>query len=223
MSAIFFGSLGTIADTSELQRQAFNQAFALHDLDWNWSQAEYLTLLENSGGSQRIEDYATLMGQSVDAKAIHRSKSEIFQASLDRNRVKPRPGVVAAIQAAKQNELKLAWVTTTSKQNVDSILGVLHPEIDASMFDLVLNSSAVKNSKPAPDVYDFALQELGQKPHDCIAIKNNLDGLKAAQAAGLVCGAFPDANTVQYNFESASLLVERLDFQQLQAVLEHNS
>ena len=37
MSAVFFGSISTLADTSELQRRAFNEAFAAHGLDWNWS------------------------------------------------------------------------------------------------------------------------------------------------------------------------------------------
>lgn len=223
MPAIFFGSIGTIADTSELQRQAFNQAFALHNLDWNWSREEYMTLLEKSGGSQRVEDYAKSMGQSVDAKAIHRSKSEIFQESLHRERLEPRLGVVEVIQQAKQKGLKLAWVTTTSKQNVESIIGALHRDIDASVFDLVLSSSEVKNSKPAQDAYDFALKELAQTPNDCIAIENNLDGLKAAKAAGLACVAFPDANTVHHNFEGANLLVSHLDFEQLQEILQNNS
>lgn len=223
MTAIFFGSIGTIADTSELQRQAFNQAFALHNLNWNWSKEEYMTLLEKSGGSERIEDYAKSMGQSVDAKAVHRSKSEIFQESLRSDRLDPRPGVVEVIQEAKRKGLKLAWVTTTSKQNVESIIEALHKKIDANVFDLVVSSSEVKNSKPAQDAYDFALKELAQTPNDCIAIENNLDGLKAAKAAGLACVAFPDANTVDHNFESASLLVNHLDFEQLQEVLQSNS
>ena len=50
MPAILFGSIGTIADTSELQRQSFNKAFALHNLQWQWSRAEYISLLEKSGG-----------------------------------------------------------------------------------------------------------------------------------------------------------------------------
>ena len=36
MPAILFGSISTVADTSELQREAFNQAFAEHGLDWRW-------------------------------------------------------------------------------------------------------------------------------------------------------------------------------------------
>ena len=34
MATILFGSISTLADTSELQRQAFNDAFKAYGLDW---------------------------------------------------------------------------------------------------------------------------------------------------------------------------------------------
>lgn len=42
LSALLFGSISTIADTSERQRHAFNEAFAEHGLDWQWDRDEYL-------------------------------------------------------------------------------------------------------------------------------------------------------------------------------------
>jgi beta-phosphoglucomutase-like phosphatase (HAD superfamily) len=36
LQAVIFGSIGTIAETSDIQRQAFNLAFAEAGLDWNW-------------------------------------------------------------------------------------------------------------------------------------------------------------------------------------------
>ena len=219
MPAILFGSIGTIADTSELQRQAFNKAFALHNLDWQWSRTEYMSLLGKSGGTHRIEDYARSMGQSVDASAIHHSKSEIFQKALHEEPLIARPGVVDVIQKAKQKELKLALVTVTSEQNVLSMLQALRNEIDANDFDLVLNCSKVEYPKPAKDAYEFALRELNQIPDDCVAIENNIDGLISAKAAGLACIAFPDENTVDHTFDGASLLVKYLEFEQLQRFL----
>lgn len=219
MPEILFGSIGTIADTSELQRQAFNKAFALHDLDWQWSRTEYMSLLEKSGGTHRIKEYANSMGQSVDVSAIHRSKSEIFQKVLHDEPLKARLGVVDVIQKAKQNGLKLALVTGTSEQNVLSMLEALRNEIDANDFDLVLNSSKIQHPKPAKDAYEFALKELNQMPDSCVAIENNVDGLTAAKAAGLACIAFPDENTADHTFEGASLLVNHLDFEQLKRFL----
>jgi HAD superfamily hydrolase (TIGR01509 family) len=223
MSAIFFGSIGTIADTSELQRQAFNQAFALHALDWQWSREEYLVLLKKSGGRGRIEDYAKSVGQSVNAEAIHRSKSEIFQKFLREDPLKPRLGVVEVIQKAKQEGLRLALVTTTSEQNVLSMFEALRRDVDSTDFDLVVSASHVERPKPAKDAYDFALKELDQTPSHCIAIEDNLGGLEAAKSAKLACVAFPGENTAHHNFEAADLQTSHLDFEQLQRFLSINS
>jgi beta-phosphoglucomutase-like phosphatase (HAD superfamily) len=97
------------------------------------------------------------------------------------------------------------------------MIAALHPKMDASVFDLIVNSSQVKTPKPAPDAYYLALQKLGQMPEDCVAIENNLDGLKAARAAGIPCVAFPDENTAHHKFEGANLLVSHLDFNQLKS------
>ena len=50
MKAILLGSIGVITETSELQRQSYNEAFAHHGLDWYWSIANYCELLKKPGG-----------------------------------------------------------------------------------------------------------------------------------------------------------------------------
>ncbi len=219
MSAILFGSISTIADTSELQRQAFNRAFKAHGLDWYWDRAEYLKMLENSGGQNRIADYAQALGQTVDAEAIHRWKSEFFQKSLAAAQIQPRSGVVETIQGAKSQGLKVAFVTTTTQENISSLLAALSPNIQMTDFDLILNADSVAQPKPDKAAYTFALQKLGEKPDDCIAIEDNLSGVASAIAAGLDCVAFPNENTAHHDFNRANHLVDRLDFDVVQRFL----
>jgi HAD superfamily hydrolase (TIGR01509 family) len=219
MSAILFGSIGTIADTSELQREAFNQAFQAHGLDWHWNREDYLTMLEKSGGQSRIADYAESVNQTVDAKEIHLSKSEFFQNSLTKSQVKPRVGVVETIQAAKSQGLKIAFVTTTSQQNISLLMAALQPSIQATDFDLILNADNVDRPKPDKAAYTLSLEKLGEKSDDCIAIEDNLGGVESAIAAGLDCVAFPNENTAHNDFSKASHLVDRLDFGELQKFL----
>ena len=114
MPAILFGSIRTIADTSEIQRRAFNEAFAAHGLDWQWEQDDYRAMLETSGGKDRVAAYARAQGQDVDATAIHATKSEIFQQGLASGGIAPRPGVAETIDAAHRDGVKLGLVTTTS-------------------------------------------------------------------------------------------------------------
>jgi HAD superfamily hydrolase (TIGR01509 family) len=219
MSAILFGSISTISDTSELQRQAFNQAFKAHGLDWDWSQEDYLTMLEKSGGQNRIAKYADAIGQTVDAEAIHRSKSEFFQNSLTESQVQPRSGVVETIQSAKNQGLKIAFVTTTSQKNISVLMAAMHPTIQVTDFDLILNADRVDRPKPDKAAYTFALEKLGENSADCIAIEDNLGGVKSATAAGLDCIAFPNENTAHHDFKTAQHLVDRLDFDELQKFL----
>lgn len=213
--AIFFGSIGTIADTSELQRQSFNQAFARHHLDWHWPREAYQTLLAKSGGRQRIAEYAEAAGLTVDAEAIHQTKSEIFQTALQSGMLEPRPGVKETIQQARQSGIKLALVTTTAQQNVSSLLGALGQHIRSSDFDLILDRSCVQHSKPDPEAYCLTLKQLNQSPDRCVAIEDNLAGVESAKAAGLACVAFPGENTLSQSFDLADYRVDRLDFDHL--------
>ena len=130
MPAVLFGSIGALADTSELQREAFNEAFRAHGLDWTWSQDEYRRLLAESGGEQRIAAYAEHTGDQVDAAAVHRTKSETFQQSLRTRPIEPRPGVVDTIEQADRNGVPVALVTTTSGDNVAALAQALRPQID---------------------------------------------------------------------------------------------
>jgi len=218
-NAILFGSISTIADTSELQRKAFNQAFKQHGLDWNWPQDEYQSLLQSSGGRSRIAAYARSKGQEADADAIHQTKSELFQAFLDNGELEPRPGVADIIRQAKAEGLALAFVSTTSQENIASILDALKQSLSASDFDIVTSADDVAQSKPAKDAYRYVLEQLNQAPDHCIAIEDNVDGVKAAIAADIPCIAFPNQNTANHHFSGAERTIQQLDFAQIQILL----
>jgi HAD superfamily hydrolase (TIGR01509 family) len=211
MSAILFGSISTLADTSELQRQAFNEAFAAYGLDWHWSREEYVSMLSSNGGAQRIADYAAARGDDVDAAAVHAKKSAIFQELLASSSVAPRPGVVATVEHAKRNDHKVGFVTTTSLGNIDALLAALQPHISREMFDLIVNADSVKAPKPAPAAYEFALQQLGEDAGSAVAIEDNVGGVASAAAAGIRVIAFPNANTGDGDFSAADQTVESLD------------
>jgi HAD superfamily hydrolase (TIGR01509 family) len=220
MSAILFGSISTIADTSELQRQAFNQAFAAHGLDWNWNQEDYRSMLAQSGGRARIAEYAKNRGEQVDADAVHATKSDIFQTSLASAQIAPRPGVIDTINAAQANGWKLALVTTTSIDNVSALLNALAPEVQRQDFDLIIDASQVQAPKPDKAAYVFALSELDESAEDCVAIEDNADGVRSAGAAGLPCVAFPNENTATNTITGAELRVDHLDPAQLRQLVD---
>jgi HAD superfamily hydrolase (TIGR01509 family) len=222
MPAVLFGSIGALADTSELQREAFNEAFRVHGLDWNWSRSEYQQLLNESGGKQRIAAYAESKGDQVDAAAVHQTKSETFQNSLRTQPIEPRPGVAETIEQADRNGVQVALVTTTSHDNVAALTQALRPQIDVDHFALIVDSTSVEQPKPAPDAYRFALENLKIDASDCVAVEDNVGGAQAAIAAGVPCVAFPGENNVGHEFPQSAHRVNELNFGDLQAVVSNH-
>ncbi len=211
MSAVLFGSIGTLAETSEIQRESFNEAFRDHGLDWHWERADYVAMLAESGGRNRIAEYARSVGQEIDADAVHRSKSALFQKNLATSGLTPRPGVVDTIAAARAGGTKVGLVTTTSPDNIAALFDVLGPEIRREDFAVVVDLSQVDTPKPDAAAYARALEVLGEQPEGCVAIEDNADGVTAAAAAGVPCVAFPGANTADHSFTRARSVVDRLD------------
>lgn len=220
MTALLLGSISSVADTSELQRKAFNDAFAAHGLDWRWEGEDYRSMLTGNGGAARVAEYAKTRGENVDAQAVHDTKSKLFQESLTTAAPAARPGVVEAVTTAKQAGWQVGLVTTTSRANIAALLEALSPELGADQFDLIVDSASVDQSKPDPAAYLFALERLGVGPHDCVAVEDNVGGVEAAAAAGVPCVAFPNENTGGHDFSAARIRVDRLQFEELQGLTQ---
>ena len=58
IKAVLFGSIGTIIETSDIQRNCFNQAFQKVGLNWYWSKKIYKSMLKKPGGEKRVRKYS---------------------------------------------------------------------------------------------------------------------------------------------------------------------
>ena len=124
-NALLFGSIGTIIETSEIQRQSFNDTFKELGLDWYWDEQDYKNLLKKSGGVKRIEDFAQKNNSIVDALKIRSRKTELFNEYLVNGNFKPREGVVEIINYALAKGLKLGFVTSTTTNSIDAVFSAL--------------------------------------------------------------------------------------------------
>ena len=121
------------------------------------------------------------------------------------------------IEAARAQGWQVALVTTTSPENVSSLLEALEAYLPQNAFDLVVDATSVDDPKPSPAAYLFAMDKLGVDAGDCVAIEDNVGGAQSATEAGVSCVAFPNENTVEHDF-GAVPVSHHLDFADIQAV-----
>lgn len=199
MKAVFLGSISVLVDTSEVQRSAFNTSFAEAGLDWHWSRDEYSAMLAGSGGPTRIASFAKERNVVVDANALHIRKTEVFENKLRNGTLHIRPETAVVIEHARAHDLALAFVSGTSRASIVALLLGLGG-VEALGLDLVTSQDDAAAAKPDPALYQFALKSLKLAPQDVLAIEDNRAGVDAAKAAGLLCLAYPNANTVGHDF-----------------------
>lgn len=189
--ALLFGSIGTIVETSEIQRKSFNSAFKIAGLKWNWTKEIYKNLLNKSGGEERILRYAKQTKSNVNSKNIRKLKTKIFNRYLKKNKLKLRPGVKEIIKYSKKNQIKLGLVTSTTLDNINSIFFCLRENLNKKDFNFIGNSTLVKKPKPSAKIYKLALKKLRLSPKECIAIEDTQESLNSAIKAKLKCFIFP--------------------------------
>ena len=189
MRALFLGSIGVLAETSELQRQAYNEAFAAQGLDWRWNIATYCQHLATAGGQRRLRELSGGQLTGRDIEQIHENKQTFFAERLAGG-ISPRPGICEAIDMARSRGLKLGLITTTTPKTLEMMQRALASAIDFTEFHLVTSKADVAQEKPHPEVYETALQKLGIAPRDAIAFEDTLASQAAATDAGLTCHLF---------------------------------
>jgi HAD superfamily hydrolase (TIGR01509 family) len=181
---------GTLAETEEVHRRAFNAAFVRADLDWCWGRVVYKDLLRVAGGKERIRAFDRLRaGDSVlsDAEVgeLHRIKTTIYVDLIASGGCPLRPGVKDLLSAASTRGQRLAIATTTSRGNIDALLSSGLGKDWADRFAAIVASDEVPKKKPAPDVYLEALSRLNLSGSECLAIEDSGIGLLAASRAGI--------------------------------------
>ncbi|MGC1471319.1 MAG: HAD-IA family hydrolase [Psychroserpens sp.] len=198
---LFIGSIGVVAETSEIQRQAYNQALKESHVDWVWTPEIYRKLLQRSGGQDRINMLAVATGKDFsksEIEKIHARKTELACATIVKERIAPRPGLVNLIAEAKVSGAKVAWVTTTGHKNTNAILEASAGKLKKSDFDHIFHRDEAPKGKPSPDIYNAALKHFGVKAHECIAIEDSLNSLLASRTANIftvvTLGAYHDEN-----------------------------
>ena len=219
LKGLIFDVDGTLADNEQDgHRVAFNLAFADAGLDWCWDEQTYDRLLQVFGGKERIRYYIDDFLEDFDPPAdldafirrIHRRKTERYVELLQTGAIPLRPGVGRLIGEAHQAGLQLAIASTTTLKNATTLLEQTLGEQSTGWFDVFACGDIVANKKPAPDIYEYALEQLGLSAPECLVIEDTELGLGSARAAGLATLVTVNRTTRNQDFTGATIVLDSL-------------
>jgi HAD superfamily hydrolase (TIGR01509 family) len=194
LKSILWDVDGTLAETErDGHLRAFNQAFETAGLPWRWSDECYAELLGVAGGRERLlhdmESHARGPADAQERQALaerlHRLKNELYSTIAADGRLPLRDGVRELLEDLTQAGMPTGIVTTTSRSNVEALLGAQLGADWESRFATVVCAREAALKKPHPQAYLLALEALHLLPHEAVAIEDAPAGIAAAQAAGV--------------------------------------
>lgn len=219
LKALIFDVDGTLAETErDGHRVAFNAAFRELGLDWEWDVELYGELLAVTGGKERIRYFVEnfLHGSAKPddfdglVLTLHKAKTRHYVEMLERGEIPLRPGVARLLREAREAGLRLAVATTTSPDNVSTLLcHSLAPDAE-SWFEVIAAGDIVPAKKPAPDIFQWALDKLNLPAEDCLAFEDSENGLKSSMGAGVKTVVTVSDYTADQDFSGAVAVLSDL-------------
>jgi HAD superfamily hydrolase (TIGR01509 family) len=220
LAAVIFDVDGTLADTErDGHRVAFNRAFADAGLDWQWSVELYGELLAVAGGKERIRHYlerdqsAFEPPKALDrfVASLHAAKTEHYRRMLSEGLIPVRRGVERLLREIRDAGLRLAIATTTTPANVEALLQYSLAPDAADWFEVIAAGDIVPAKKPAPDIYQWAMHQMGLAPDSCLAVEDSHNGVQSALRADLASILVTtNGYTRADDFSGATLVVDGL-------------
>lgn len=218
LQALVFDLDGTVAETADLHRAAFNLAFAESGLGWHWDREIFSQLspvkfalpkLRMFMIAARQAGHTHLPTHELLAK-VASHKARLFCEYLRAGAAHLRPGVARLMQEARHEGLALAAISTHSRAEAQTLLSVTLGFSSLSQFASLKTSENVKIAAPEASLYQAVLQDLGLKSRQSLALVDSAISEKAARKAGMSVIATPGLYTSSNRFGRGTLVVSDL-------------
>lgn len=207
IKALIFDFDGLILDTESPDVHAWESIYAEYGFPFPldaWAQIIGGTGAASFNAAAHLQSLLTdpLDLEDLQKRQNHLSHSLVAEQSL-------MPGVQDYLDGAKRLGLKLAIASSSSHAWVDRHarhLGIFDD------FDRVIcaDDVGIGRTKPHPDLFLKALDELGVGKDEAIVFEDSPNGVRAARAAGIFVVAVPNSVTSLLTIENANLTLTSL-------------
>ncbi|MDQ6994898.1 MAG: HAD-IA family hydrolase [Mariprofundaceae bacterium] len=206
---------GTLADTErDGHRVAFNKAFEEAGLERRWDVETYGELLTVTGGKERMKFDIKRGGlpdmPDEEIAKLHARKTIHYQTLIADGLIPLRKGVLRLLEEAYAEGITLGISTTTTPAALDALIEHSLGKEWFDRFAVLAAGDIVAAKKPAPDIYNYALEQLGIPAENTLALEDSGNGCLSALAAHIKCVITINDYTAQQKFEGADLIVSEL-------------
>ena len=172
---------GVLIDSVALGLRARKKLLANYDIDLD-------KIPDPQGESHRAASLKSLLLSVKNHSGVHIDHDEFarifrnkLRQDLEELDVSVDPKLVIFLDELKQHDINCVIVSSSLNEGIDiklNILGIRH------YFSSIVSGSDVKEHKPHPEPYLYAMKKLNLYPKDCVTFEDSRTGIQSGQDAG---------------------------------------
>ena len=205
LKAVLFDHDGTLINSEAVHFSLWQQTLAPFDVEL--TDTYYNEVMAGVPTSQNGVDVVRDFGLAVAPSELADTKTRLTEEHLHEAPFPLMPGALESLTRCHELGLRLAIVTGGSKYSVQR---TLESYGFGDWIECVVAVEDVEHSKPDPDCYIKALEQMHLSAGQAMAVEDTENGLAAAVSAGLRCVAIPTAQSVGHDFSKASQVFNNL-------------
>ncbi|MFA5092229.1 MAG: HAD family phosphatase [Candidatus Paceibacterota bacterium] len=181
IKAIIFDMDGVVSDTQKLHSKVESEILSRFDINLTPDE-----ITQRYSGVKTKEFVSQLLAEKGIETDIMQLMVEKWQKmeELAEQTVDPIDGIFEMLDQCKNLGLKMAIGTAS---NINYATKVLNSLNILNKFDFIVTGDMVKAGKPEPDIFLLAANKIKMLPTDCVVIEDGLNGMIAANRAGMKC------------------------------------
>jgi beta-phosphoglucomutase family hydrolase len=177
--AVIFDMDGTVIDSTAIDFEAWQTTFKDYQVDLRYD--DYLSFL-GTKSSVIIKSYLDL--DIEETKNLVEKKQALFRKIGDEKGVYPIPFVESFLQNIKNNGFKIALATSSILRKTEFIFSKVQLR---HYFDVIITADHILNSKPHPEIFLKAAEELGVQASESLVVEDAENGIIAAKRGQMKC------------------------------------
>ena len=194
--AVIFDLDGTLIDTEKYYRICWPKA--VEHFGYTMTDEQALSL-RSLGRPYAPEQFREWDGEDFDYEKIRAYRKQLMEECIEENGIALKPGAVEILTYLREHGIITALATANDRERAGRYLKKIGLYED---FDHIGCADMVEHGKPAPDIYQYACEQLKEKPEHCMAVEDSPNGAMSAMRAGCKTVYIPDQTPVEEELKS---------------------